>query len=71
MKRVRVSCTVYVATVAASSFKGHTESQHGRSPPQRREVEIEVGGGKLPMRFPSPCVLKGEMPSVMLSGSST
>ena len=44
-KRVGVSFTVCGVTVTASSLKGLVERQHGRSAPQKREVEIGGGGG--------------------------
>ena len=39
-KQARVSCTLCRVTVTAFSLKGHMLSQHDRSPPQTREVEI-------------------------------
>ena len=45
--RAMLSCTLCRVTVTAFSLKGHMLSQHGRSPPQTREVEIGgEGGGK-------------------------
>ena len=39
-KRERVSCIVCGVTVAPLSLKGHMVKQHGRIPPQTREVEV-------------------------------
>ena len=69
-KQVRVSCTLCRVTVAALSLKGHMLRQHGRSPPQIREVQIWGEGYNYLCGFLPPVTEDGEMPSSGLSGSS-